>query len=216
MSLFRGANRNTDMIGNAAIAWEGRVGVEDEVARLRRGDLDALSGLITRYQNRLYRYLLRLVRQPAEAEDLFQQTWIRLAEKIRHFDPHRSFEAWLFAMARNLAIDHLRRIRPESLDEPISGDPRGETPADRLESRERHPIEGILERERAGRLGRAVDTLPVTYREVLTLRFEEEMKLEEIAEVLGAPLSTVKTRLRRSLHQLRECLQAEYPKENWR
>jgi RNA polymerase sigma-70 factor, ECF subfamily len=203
------------MMGIVAIMWEGRVGVESEVARLRRGDLDALSGLIARYQNRLYRYLLRLVRQPAEAEDLFQQTWLRLAERIRHYDSNRSFEAWLFTLARNLAIDHMRRIRPESLDEPISGDPMGETAAARLASHEPPPFEGIFEQERAGRLAGAMDTLPMVYREVLTLRFEEEMKLEEIAQVLGAPLSTVKSRLRRSLDQLRECLETRHPGENW-
>ncbi len=191
------------------------MGVESEVARLRRGDLDALSGLITRYQNRLYRYFLRLVRQPAEAEDLFQQTWLRLAERIRHYDSNRSFEAWLFTLARNLAIDHMRRIRPESLDEPISGDPMGETAVARLASHEPPAFEGIFEQERAGRLAGAMDTLPVVYREVLTLRFEEEMKLEEIAQVLGAPLSTVKSRLRRSLDQLRECLETRHPGENW-
>jgi len=213
--LFQGVARNTDMMGAAAITWEGRVGVESEVARLRRGDLDALSGLIARYQNRLYRYLLRMVRQPAEAEDLFQQTWLRLAERIRHYDSNRSFEAWLFTLARNLAIDHLRRIRPESLDEPVSGDAQGETAAARLASNAPPVIEGIFEQERSGRLAGALETLPVVYREVLTLRFEEEMKLEEIAQVLGAPLSTVKSRLRRSLDQLRDCLEMRYPGENW-
>jgi RNA polymerase sigma factor (sigma-70 family) len=88
--------------------------VDADVVRLRRGDLNALSELITRYQNRLYRYLLRIVRQPAEAEDLFQQTWLRVVEKIRSFDASRNFDAWLFTLARNLAIDHLRRIRPQT------------------------------------------------------------------------------------------------------
>ena len=57
-------------------------------------------------------FCLRLVRDRSEAEDLFQQTWIHVAEKIRRFDPSRNFDAWLFTVARNLAIDHLRRIRP--------------------------------------------------------------------------------------------------------
>src|SRR5487761_972982 len=105
------------MMGQAVISMEVLVGLEAEVARLRRGDLDALAELVTRYQHRLYRYLLRIVRQPAEAEDLFQQTWLRVATQIRRFDPRRNFEAWLFTLARNLAIDHLRRVRPESLDE---------------------------------------------------------------------------------------------------
>lgn len=192
------------------------MGLQSEVAQLRRGDLDALSALLTRYQNRLYRYLLRIVKNQAEAEDLFQQTWVRVAERIRRYDPSRSFEPWLFALARNLAIDYLRRIRPESLDEPAGESESGETAAARLASGERPVIDGILQRERASRLGDAMEALPVTYREVLTLRFEEEMKLEEIAEVLGTPLSTVKTRLRRALGRMKEALESRYPGEDWR
>lgn len=207
--------RITDMIGTAAIAWEGRVAVDSDVARLRRGDVDALSELISRYQNRLYRYLLRLVRQPSEAEDLFQQTWLRVVEKIRAFDPSRNFDAWLFTVARNLAIDHLRRIRPESLDEPAPNDFSGETPGERLASNAPAPFDHVLQRERASYVAAALTDLPVIYREVLALRFEEEMKIEEIAQVLGAPLSTVKSRLRRSLEQLRHSLDSRYPGADW-
>jgi RNA polymerase sigma-70 factor (ECF subfamily) len=171
--------------------------------------------LISRYQNRLYRYLLRLVREPAEAEDLFQQVWLRVAERIRAFDPNRNFDAWLFTLARNLAIDHLRRIQPESLDEPVSENASAGTAGERLVSKEPPPIDRVLERERASRLTAALLGLPVVYREVLSLRFEEEMKLEEIAQVLGTPLSTVKSRLRRSLEQLRRCLETRYPGEVW-
>jgi RNA polymerase sigma-70 factor, ECF subfamily len=184
------------------------VGLDNEVARLRRGDLDALSAIIARYQNRLYRYLLRLVRHQAQAEDLFQETWLRVATKIGSFDASRNFDAWLFTLARNLAFDHLRRLRPESLDEPAPGSDSGESVAARLASSERPPIEGLLERERYGRLREAMETLPLVYREVLTLRFEEEMKIEEIARVLGVPLSTVKSRLRRSLEQMRTHLES--------
>lgn len=199
-------------MGSVAMAWEGGlVGLESEVAQLRRGDLEALSALIARYQNRLYRYLLRMVRQTPDAEDLFQQTWVRVAERIRQYDPQRNFDGWLFSVARNLAIDHLRRVRPDSLDEPISSDIEGETKASRLVSKERPAVEGILERERAGQLEAAMDELPVSYREVLTLRFEEEMKLEEIAQVLEIPLSTVKTRLRRSLERMRHMIETRYP-----
>jgi RNA polymerase sigma-70 factor, ECF subfamily len=215
-AMIRGiAGASAGRDGSAAAYWEGRVALDSDVAQLRRGDLDALSTLLTRYQNRLYRYLLRMVRQPAEAEDLFQQTWLRVAEKIQQYDPRRSFEAWLFTLARNLAIDHLRRMRPESLDEPIGDAAQGETAATRLPSHDRPPIEGILQRERSQRLGVVLEMLPVVQREVLTLRFEEEMKIEEIAEVLGAPLSTVKTRLRRALERLRVILETSYPGENW-
>jgi RNA polymerase sigma-70 factor, ECF subfamily len=215
LSLFPSLYRITDMMGTAALRWEGGVGLEADVAQLRRGDLDALSTLISRYQNRLYRFLLRLVRDRSEAEDLFQQTWIHVAEKIRRFDPSRNFDAWLFTVARNLAIDHLRRIRPASLDQPISEDESQDTALDRLVAHDAAPLDRILEKERASRVGTALDELPFAYREVMTLRFEEEMKIEEIAQVLGIPLSTVKSRLRRSLEQMRNSLETRYAGENW-
>jgi RNA polymerase sigma-70 factor (ECF subfamily) len=204
------------MIGTAAMQWEERVGLEADVGQLRRGDLDALSTLVSRYQNRLYRFLLRLVRDRSEAEDLFQQTWVHVAEKISRFDPSRNFDAWLFTVARNLAIDHLRRIRPSSLDQPVSEDESQGTALDRLVTKDPAPLERVLENERASRLGTALDELPIVYREVMTLRFEEEMKIEEIAQVLSIPLSTVKSRLRRSLEQMRRSLETRYAGENWR
>jgi RNA polymerase sigma-70 factor, ECF subfamily len=203
------------MIGGSALLLEGLVAVDTDVARLRRGDLDALAELIARYQNRLYRYLLRMVRQPAEAEDLFQQTWLKVVEKIGSFDASRNFDAWLFTLARNLAIDHLRRIHPQSLDEPLAGSERGETAADRIPSAENAAFDHALAAERRTQIGEAMAALPMRYREVLALRFEEEMKIEEIAQVTGTPVSTVKTRLRRSLEQLRYALEARYPGAAW-
>ena len=188
-----------------ATVWEDVVGFDAEVARLRRGDLDGLRVIVERYQHRLYRYLLRLLRDPAAADDLFQQTWLRVAERIRQFDPRRSFEPWLFTVARNLALDHLRRYRPESLDEPAAG---GDARGDFLSADAPGALERVIELERAAGVARAMSELPAIYREVLTLRFEEEMKLEEIAEVLDAPLSTVKTRLRRALEAMRHTLES--------
>ena len=193
-------------MGEATMVLEELVGLDAEVAQLRRGDPGALGALLDRYQNRLYRYLLRFVRQPAAAEDLFQQTWLRVAQKIRGYDPRRSFEAWLFTVARNLAIDHLRRYTPESLDEPL---PSGDAAHEFIAGEGPTALELVLGRERAGLLATAVSELPAIYREVLTLRFEEEMKLEDIAELLDAPLSTVKTRLRRALESLRQKLERD-------
>src|SRR5258708_32376668 len=121
------------MMGQTAVLhWEGGVGLDSDVARLRQGDPQALEALLTRYQHRLYRYLLRLSREPALAEDLFQQTWRRVAEKIRRYDPNRSFEAWLFSVARNRAIDHVRRYRPGSLHGPRADEEGGATRKARL------------------------------------------------------------------------------------
>src|SRR5262249_3677568 len=160
-------------------------GVASAVERVRRGDLNALSELMEPYQHRLYRFLLRLSQDSALAEDLFQQTWIRVIEKIRQFDARRNFDAWLFSVARNLTIDHLRRRRDSSLNAP---DDSGTAPLDRLVASTSNPLDQLLEYERGELLASAVATLPLIHREVLTLRFEEEMMLEDIADVIQIPL----------------------------
>ncbi len=178
--------------------------LDSEATRLRSGDMEAVAQLVERYQHRLYRYLLRLVSRPSMAEDLFQQTWLRVMERIQYYDPRRSFEGWLFAVAHNLAIDHLRRRQPESLDEPL---PSGETQSDLTRSVNPGALELLLTKERADYVLDAIAELPVAFREVVTLRFEEEMKLEEIATVLAMPMGTVKTRLHRALKALRLILE---------
>ena len=188
------------MILAALMNSEASLSAVDEASRLRRGDPDALAAAISRYQHRLYRYLLRLVADPATAEDLFQQTWVRVMQSIRRYDPRRSFDAWLFAVAHNLAIDSLRKSRPESLDEML---PSGEVRGDRLAETSPDALDCLLEWERAEAVAAALRHLPAIHREVLTLRFEEDMKLEQIAEVVQIPLSTVKSRLRRALDGLR-------------
>jgi RNA polymerase sigma-70 factor (ECF subfamily) len=135
---------------------------------------------------------------------LFQLTWLRVMEKIGRFDSRRNFTPWLFAVARNLAIDHLRRRREVSLDIP---EETGTSTGERIPATGLDPLEQLLEFERGAILASAIGELPVIHREVLTLRFEEEMKLEEIAQVSAIPLSTVKSRLLRAMESLRRRLQ---------
>jgi len=175
--------------------------VDNAIARFRRGEPDALDAVIPEYQFRLYRFLLRLVQEPALAEDLFQQTWVRVIENASRYKAHYRFESWLFSIARNLAIDHFRRMRNVSIDAP---DERGDAPVERMAAPDRDPLDSVLDFERGSILAAALGELPVIHREVLALRFEEGMSLGEIAEVAGIPLSTVKSRLQRALENLRE------------
>jgi RNA polymerase sigma-70 factor (ECF subfamily) len=191
------------MILAAAMNPEAFSGAQDAIARMRRGDPDAIAAMISRYQHRLYRYLLRLVREPAAADDLFQQTWLRVMEKIGRYDARRNFESWLFSVAHNLAIDFWRGKRGDSLDD--AGDS-GEAPSARVRTGDPDALERLLDFERGAMLAACMHELPAIHREVLTLRFEEDMKLEEIAEVAGVPLSTVKSRLRRALEGLRAAM----------
>jgi RNA polymerase sigma-70 factor (ECF subfamily) len=172
---------------------------------LRRRDPDLLDRLIERYHYRLYRYLLCLTGSRETAEDLFQETWIRVLERGRQYDPKSKFEAWLFAIARHLVIDLQRCRQPRFAD---LLDSHAEEPAmPESESRELFSALTLVEQRETSKLvSAAMRNLPAAYREVLVLRFQEDMAIEEIAEVVSAPLSTVKSRLYRGLEAMRQLL----------
>jgi RNA polymerase sigma-70 factor, ECF subfamily len=192
------------MMGQEAEILLGAMVTTDiEAMRLRSGDLDALDVLMARYQHRLYRYLLRIVAQQSNAEDLFQQTWLRVMERIQKYDPQRGFEGWLFSVAHNLAIDFLRRKQLQSLDEPAFS---GERHSELAKSEDAGALARLLSQEKKDLLLSAITDLPPAFREIITLRFEEEMKLEEISDTLSLPMGTVKTRLHRALKALKQSL----------
>jgi len=178
----------------------------EQIARaLKRRDPGVLDQLIEQYQHRLYRYLLYLTRDQQMAQDLFQDTWVRVLERGSQYSARWKFETWLLSIARNLVIDHARRKHPANFSELENEDE--ETP--RLEvadERATQAFENIQHRQQDEKLGVLLQGLPLLYREVLTLRFHEDMQLEEIAHVLNAPLSTVKSRLRRGLDMLQKKL----------
>lgn len=171
---------------------------------LRTGDPDTLDGLIERYQHRLFRYLVSLTGNRAAAEDIFQDTWLRVLERGHQYRAQWKFEVWLFAIARNLTIDLARRKRTLSLDDlmdPADGAPFEPSAADPS------PFERVLAGEHALRMERTLSRIPAVYREVLVLRFQEELGLEELATIISVPLSTVKSRLYRGLDALRKRLE---------
>jgi len=178
---------------------------EAQIARgLRRRDPDLLDSLIEQYQHRLLRYLVHLTGNRAVAEDLFQEVWIRVLEKGHLYDGRTRFVTWLMSIGHNAAIDHLRKRQPSSLDEmrePEDGAP-FEPPSARPS-----PFEEAVTRQQHQRFEEALEHVPPVFREVLVLRFQEQMKLEEIAKLVKIPLSTVKTRIYRGVMALRPLLQ---------
>ncbi|HYL14360.1 MAG TPA: sigma-70 family RNA polymerase sigma factor [Terriglobales bacterium] len=167
---------------------------------LRRRDPDLLDRLIEQYQHRLLRYLVYLSGNRELAEDLFQETWIRVLERGHQYDGKHEFSTWLYAVARNLTIDYLRRKSPVSLDG-LMEDDEDHAP---LEPADTRPLawEVVARHERAERISAALVSIPAEYRETVVLRFQEGLALEEIATVTGAPLGTVKSRLYRGLNML--------------
>ncbi len=175
--------------------------------RLKRRDPELLDLLIEQYQFRLFRYLVHLTANRERAEDFFQETWLRVLERGHQYDGRWKFEAWLFAIARNLVLDWHRRKKPQSIDSLLSGGGDGEpkdldVPDDRSES----PLETLLQSEQRTVVEQSLRKIGAVYREVLVLRFQEEMQLDEIAVVTATPISTVKSRLYRGLDALKSVL----------
>ncbi len=177
---------------------------------LKRNEAGLLDQLIVRYQHRLLRYLMYLTGNREMAEDLFQEVWMRVLVRGGQFNGKSRFETWLFTIARNLVIDQKRKRTMSSLDElfEVGGDddkPMNCEVADTQPS----PFDRLANVEDRERIAAALMQLDTLYREVLVLRFHEDMALDEIAKVTRAPLSTVKSRLYRGLAAIRPQLERE-------
>ncbi len=193
------------MRASVAISAEAAQQTERENAEIARGlkrqDPELLDLLIETYQHRLMRYLMFLTNRREVAEDLFQEVWIRVLRRGSQYNGKARFDTWIFTIARNLVIDLSRKRTMASLDEMREGG-EDERPFE-IALDQPSPLEQFQDRENASEVASVLLTLEPSYREVLTLRFHEEMSLEEIANVTAAPLSTVKSRLYRGLAALK-------------
>jgi RNA polymerase sigma-70 factor, ECF subfamily len=183
--------------------------MRDEAKSIARGlqkrDPDLLDRLIEQYQYRLFRYLVYITGDKARAEDFFQETWMRVLERGHQYDGKSKFEAWLFAIARHLVIDWQRTKKAQSLD--ALTDPTQERPLQIEDESEPSPLHQVLAQEKEENVQASLENIPAIYREVLVLRFQEELQIEEMAGVLSIPVSTVKSRLYRGLEALRGALE---------
>jgi RNA polymerase sigma-70 factor, ECF subfamily len=190
-----------------ALTAEAARQIERENAAIARGlkrqDPELLDQLIETYQHRLMRYLMFLTSKREVAEDLFQEVWIRVLRRGSQYNGQARFDTWIFTIARNLVIDLSRKRTMASLDEMREGSEDTDTRPFEIVQEGPSPLEQFECRENASEVAAVLLTLDPAYREVLTLRFHEEMSLEEIATVTRAPLSTVKSRLYRGLAALK-------------
>lgn len=168
---------------------------------LKKQNPELLDQLIDLYQHRLLRYLLFLTGKREVAEDLFQETWMRVLLRGGQYNGKARFDTWLFTIARNLVIDLSRKRTMASLDELHEGGD-DDRPFE-IAAGGPSPLEQFQSREHCAEVGEVLLKLEPTYREVLVLRFFEDLSLEEIATVTRAPLSTVKSRLYRGLAALK-------------
>ncbi len=181
---------------------------EDLAVAARRGSEDAFRELVERFERPVYALLFRIVRQRELAEDLAQETFVKAWRALARFDASRKFSSWIFKIAHNSALDALRRRgeEPLSLDAPLAGDEAPpQLPADPAAE---DPLERATFRAAGRALEEALADLRPEYREILMLRFARGLSYEEIAEVTGAPLGTVKVHIFRARKELAKGMRA--------
>jgi len=172
---------------------------EEEITRgLHSRDTALIATLIEEHGGRLLRYLLLLTGNRATAEDIFQETWVRVLERGYQYKGAFGFHAWLLSIARHLVIDQSRHKRPLSLED-LSCDGR---PFDAVAAPVDSPLDRLWTQEMRAQVNAGARRLPPEHLEVLLRRVDDEMLLTEIAETMAVPLSTVKGRLYRAIENL--------------
>ena len=187
---------------------------QDLVRLSRRGDERAARELVHRFERPVFSIIYRMVRDRELAEDLSQDVFVRTFNNLDRYDRSYKFSSWLFKIAYNLTVDHLRRRELPTIS--VHGAPDAVTP-DRqeatsltLESDEEAPDDRLVAKELAGDLEEAIAELREDYRTAILLRHVEGRSYEEIAEIMEIPLGTVKTYIFRARRELRAALSATY------
>ena len=186
------------------------------VERVLGGERDAYALLVERYNGPLFRYLSRMTDQPADAEELAQEAFLRAYLSLASYDSSYRFSTWLFRIATNLAINRIKaaskivsleeiRLRREQRDEPPLELPDLCTDSQPDLAAERAELVRLIQN--------CIQELPPDYRAVVTLRHIAELSYTEISDTIGLPINTVRTRLHRGRERLGVCLEARLPKE---
>jgi RNA polymerase sigma-70 factor (ECF subfamily) len=189
--------------------WDGLTD-QDVVLRARSGQEAAYRELIRRYERPIFALLFRMVRDRELSEDLAQETFVKALNAIDSYRPEFKFSSWIFKIANNAAIDHLRRRELDTLS--LDGSPHAETPeamqatALQIGARQETPLETVEAKELGTAIEAAIGSLRPEYRSCILLRHVEGRAYEEIAEILNLPLGTVKTYIHRARHELRHSL----------
>ena len=184
---------------------------QELAARAKQGHEAAFRELVRRYERPIFSLLYRMVRDRALTEDLAQETFIKVLNGIRSYRPEFKFSSWIFKIANNAGIDHLRKRTVDTLS--LDGAPDATTPdavaatALQLGDHRETPLQAVEARELGSAIERAIGRLRPEYRACIVLRHVEGYAYEEIAEMLDLPLGTVKTYIHRARNELRGYLE---------
>lgn len=178
--------------------------------RYRGGDVRAFEVLFDRHRRPIYNFIARYVSDRGRAEEILQETFVRVIKKQGSFKRRSKFSTWLYTIARNLCIDKLRRMKhrkARSLDQPLKRDEKdGQKLYDKIAATDRDAESRVLDGEIRHRVKIAVGELPDDQKEVFLLREVSRLPFKEIADIVGCPENTVKSRMRYALERLRKSL----------
>jgi RNA polymerase sigma-70 factor (ECF subfamily) len=180
------------------------------VASTLTGSQEGFRELVLRFERPVYSLIARLVQDPAMAEDLAQEAFVKAWRSLRTYDASRKLASWLFKIAHNTAIDHLRKSALETvpLETPDEDDGRGGLAAVLSDTSSEDPAAAAERRDMARSLERAISRLRPEYREAVVLFYVEGASYQEICETTGLPLGTVKTNLHRARKELAQEMSA--------
>ncbi len=175
------------------------------VERAQKGDKRAFDKLLKKYRKSVYYMLLKMVKNSDDAEDLAQEAFAKAFTSIERFDATFAFSTWLFRIASNNCIDFIRkkRVQTISIDQPIESEDGGNMQMD-LKDGGLDPNDALLKQQRGKYLKMALDRLPLKYRQLVELRYFDELSYEEVAEKTQLPLGTIKAQLFRARELLQE------------
>ena len=175
------------------------------VASAKTGDNKAFEALLKKYRKSVYYMLLKMIKNPDDAEDLTQEAFAKAFNSIEKFDATYAFSTWLFRIATNNCIDFIRkkRVQTVSIDQPMEGDDGSNIRFD-VKDDDLDPNQSMLKQQRKRFLNMAIDRLPEKYRMLVELRYFKELSYEEVAQELQIPLGTVKAQLFRARELLNQ------------
>jgi RNA polymerase sigma-70 factor (ECF subfamily) len=212
MRLSRKTKGEGDGTGKVVQPFDPK-GLSDEalMQRFQQGDSQAFRVLLERHRRGVYNFALRHVGNQTAAEDLLQEVFLRVVRGAHRYKLESKFTTWLYTIARNLCVDRARKMkfrRHRSLDQPVGKD-EGIPLGDRIANTDAATDRNAIGSELKVQLAQAIATLREDQREVFVMREYSNLPFKEIAEIVGVPENTVKSRMRYALEHLRKAL-SEY------
>jgi RNA polymerase sigma-70 factor (ECF subfamily) len=173
------------------------------------GDKDAFPALLARHMDGVYRFAYRYLRHGEDAEDVTQETFVRAWKNLKRFDTTRNFKTWLFTITKNAALDLIKKKKPLLFSQISEEDDQLDMLLAPYVGTQELPDAVLGRKMVAADLERALGALPPGYRTVLAMRYRDHLKFREIAEALGEPIDTVKSKHRRGIILLRRVISGD-------